>query len=333
MDFNQIIESIKKKVYYPVYFLMGEEPYYIDEITNYIASNVLTNDEKEFNQTVVYGKDTDEETIISYAKRFPMMANYQVVIVKEAQNLDEIEKLQTYIENPLSSTILVICYKYKTIDKRKLFAKALQKKSVLFESKSLYPNQIPDWVNAYVKSQGYKINPQATQLLSENIGNDLTRITSEVKKLIINLPDSKEITLDDIERNIGISKEFNVFELQNALGKKQVLKANRIITYFVQNPKENPIVQVLIIIYGFFTKVLLYHTIINKSDKKEVAATLSVNPFFVDDYRVASQSYSIQKLTRIFSYLREADMKSKGVNMITKNDDAIFKELIYKILH
>ena len=312
---------------------MGEEPYYIDEITNYIASNVLTNDEKEFNQTVVYGKDTDEETIISYAKRFPMMANYQVVIVKEAQNLDEIEKLQTYIENPLSSTILVICYKYKTIDKRKLFAKALQKKSVLFESKSLYPNQIPDWVNAYVKSQGYKINPQATQLLSENIGNDLTRITSEVKKLIINLPDSKEITLDDIERNIGISKEFNVFELQNALGKKQVLKANRIITYFVQNPKENPIVQVLIIIYGFFTKVLLYHTIINKSDKKEVAATLSVNPFFVDDYRVASQSYSIQKLTRIFSYLREADMKSKGVNMITKNDDAIFKELIYKILH
>jgi len=333
VDFNQIIESIKKKVYYPVYFLMGEEPYYIDEITNYIASNVLTNDEKEFNQTVVYGKDTDEETIISYAKRFPMMANYQVVIVKEAQNLDEIEKLQTYIENPLSSTILVICYKYKTIDKRKLFAKALQKKSVLFESKSLYPNQIPDWVNAYVKSQGYKINPQATQLLSENIGNDLTRITSEVKKLIINLPDSKEITLDDIERNIGISKEFNVFELQNALGKKQVLKANRIITYFVQNPKENPIVQVLIIIYGFFTKVLLYHTIINKSDKKEVAATLSVNPFFVDDYRVASQSYSIQKLTRIFSYLREADMKSKGVNMITKNDDAIFKELIYKILH
>jgi len=333
VDFNQIIESIKKKVYYPVYFLMGEEPYYINEITNFISNNVLTTDEKEFNQTVVYGKDTDVETIISYAKRFPMMANYQVVIVKEAQSLDKIEKLQNYIENPLSSTILVICYKYASIDKRKQFAKTLLKKSVLFDSKLLYTNQIPDWINAYVRGEGYKINPHATQLLSENIGNDLTRITHEVKKLIINLPNSKEITIDDIERNIGISKDFNVFELQNALGKKHVLKANRIITYFIQNPKENPLVQVLIILYGYFTKVLLYHTVKNKSDKKEVAATLSVNPFFVDDYKTAAQSYSLQKLSQIFSYLREADMKSKGVDMVTKNDDAIFKELIYKILH
>jgi len=333
VDFNQIIESIKKRVYYPVYFLMGDEPYYIDEITNFIANNVLSESEKEFNQTVIYGKDTDERTIISYAKRFPMMANYQVVIVKEAQNLDEIEKLQSYIENPLSSTILVICYKYATIDKRKLFAKTLLKKAVLFESKSLYPNQIPDWINNLVRVMGYKINPYATQLLSENIGNDLTRITHEIEKLIINLPGSKEITVDDIERNIGISKDFNVFELQNALGKKNVLKANRIITYFIQNPKENPIVQVIIILYGFFSKVMLYHTITNKSDRKEVAATLSVNPFFVDDYKTAAQNYSVQKLIHIFAYLREADAKSKGVNVLTKNDDAIFKELIYKILH
>ena len=190
MDFNQIIESIKKKVYYPVYFLMGEEPYYINEITNFIAASVLTEDEKEFNQTVIYGKDTDEQTIISYAKRFPMMANYQVVIVKEAQNLNKIENLQSYVDNPLSSTILVICYKYGSIDKRKQFAKTLLKKAVLYESKLLYPNQIPDWINAYVRGEGYKINPYATQLLAENIGNDLTRITHEVKKLIINLPNT-----------------------------------------------------------------------------------------------------------------------------------------------
>ena len=312
---------------------MGEEPYYIDEISNYIAANVLTDDEKEFNQTVVYGKDSDVETIVSNAKRFPMMANYQVVIVKEAQNLDKIENLQAYIENPLNSTILVICYKYGSVDKRKQFAKTIQKKSVLFESKSLYANQIPDWVNAYVKGQGYKINPYATQLLADNIGNDLSRIANEVKKLIINLPDKREISVDDIERNIGISKDFNVFELQSALGKKQVLKANRIVNYFVFNPKENPPQMVLPVLYGFFAKVLLYHTVKNKSDRKEVASTLSVNPFFVDDYKTAAQSYSVAKLSQIFSYLREADMKSKGVDMPSRNDDAIYKELIYKILH
>ena len=312
---------------------MGEEPYYIDEISNYIAANVLTDDEKEFNQTEVYGKDSDVETIVSNAKRFPMMANYQVVIVKEAQNLDKIENLQAYIENPLNSTILVICYKYGSVDKRKQFAKTIQKKSVLFESKSLYANQIPDWVNAYVKGQGYKINPYATQLLADNIGNDLSRIANEVKKLIINLPDKREISVDDIERNIGISKDFNVFELQSALGKKQVLKANRIVNYFVFNPKENPPQMVLPVLYGFFAKVLLYHTVKNKSDRKEVASTLSVNPFFVDDYKTAAQSYSVAKLSQIFSYLREADMKSKGVDMPSRNDDAIYKELIYKILH
>lgn len=333
MEFSQIIESIDKKVFYPVYFLMGEEPYYIDEITNFIANNVLTNDEKEFNQTVVYGKDTNVETIVSYAKRFPMMANYQVVIVKEAQNLDKIENLQAYIESPLNSTILVICYKYGSVDKRKQFAKTIQKKSVLFESKSLYPNQIPDWVNSYVKGQGYRINPKATQLLADNIGNDLSRIANEIKKLIINLPNTNEISVDDIEKNIGISKDYNVFELQSALGKKQILKANRIVNYFIFNPKENPPQMVLPVLYGFFAKVLLYHTVKNKSDRKEVASTLSVNPFFVDDYKTAAQNYSVRKLSQIFFYLKEADMKSKGVDMPTKNDDAIYKELIYKILH
>ncbi len=312
---------------------MGEEPYYIDEISNLIADKVLTEDEKEFNQTIVYGKETDLQTIISYAKRFPMMANYQVVIVKEAQNLNDIEKLQDYIENPLNSTILVICYKYKSIDKRKLFAKTIQKKSILFESKPLYDNQLPDWINAYVKVQGYKINQYAVQMLSESIGNDLSRIANEIKKLLINLPAHKEITTDDVEKNIGISKEYNIFELQNALGRKNILKANRIINYFVHNPKENPIQQVLVMLFSYFTKVLLYHTVKNKSDRKEIASTLSCNPFFVDDYIKAAQNYPVQKLAHIFSYLREADAKSKGIDMPTKNDEALFKELIYKILH
>jgi len=333
VNFNQIIQDIKNKVYYPIYFLMGEEPYYIDEISNYIANNILTDDEKEFNQTIIYGKDTTEETVISYAKRFPMMANYQVVIVKEAQNLPDIEKLQSYIESPLNSTILVICYKYKTIDKRKIFAKIIQKKAVLFESKVLYDNQIPDWINNFVKSKGYKINPYATQLIAENIGADLSRIANEINKLTISIPNTKEITVDIIEQNIGISKEFNVFELQLALAKKNVLKANRIVNHFCKNPKENPLIMVIIMLQSYFIKVLLYHTVKNNPNRNEVAATLSVNPFFLDNYKVAAQNYPIKKLAQIFSYLRNADMNAKGVEQGIKSEDAIYKELIYKILH
>ncbi len=333
MDFKQIKESIEKKVFYPVYFLMGEEPYYIDVIADLLAEQVLTEDEKEFNQIIIYGRETDIATVISHAKRFPMMANYQVVIVREAQNIDDIEALKAYIENPLTSTILVICYKYKTIDKRKLFAKAIDKKGVLFESKKLYDNQIPDWINAYIRGLGYKMNQYAVQLLSDYIGSDLTRITNEIQKLIINIPQNKEITVDDIEMNIGISKDFNVFELQKALGKKQVLKAYKIAQYFVRNPKENPIQQILIILFGFFSKVLLFHTLKNKTDRNEVAAVLSVNPAFVEDYKTAARNYSISKLAEIFSCLREADTKSKGIELTGKNDDAIYKELLFKILH
>ena len=333
MDFVQIKESIKQKIFHPVYFLMGEEPYYIDQISELIESHVLTEDEKEFNQTILYGKETDIQTIISYAKRFPMMANYHVVIVKEAQNIDDIENLQDYIENPLNSTILVICYKYKSIDKRKKFAKIIEKKSILFESKPLYDNQLPDWINGYVKTQGYKINPHAVQMIAEHIGNDLSRIANEVNKLFINVTQNKEISCDDVEENIGISKEYNIFELQNALGRKNVLKANKIINYFAHNPKENPIQQVLVMLFSYFTKLLLYHTVKNKSDKKEVASTLSCPPFYVDDYIKAAQNYPVQKLSQVFSYLREADAKSKGLDILTKNDEAIFKELIFKILH
>lgn len=333
MDFKQIKESIEKKVFYPIYFLMGEEPYYIDVIADLLAEQVLTDDEKEFNQMIVYGKETDVPTVVSQAKGFPMMANYKVLIIREAQNLDNIEALKPYIENPLATTILVLCYKYKTIDKRKLFAKSIDKKGVLFESKKLYDNQIPDWINAYVRGLGYKMNQHAVQLLSDYIGSDLTRITNEIQKLTINIPPQKEITVDDIEKNIGISKDFNVFELQKALGRKQALKAYKIAHYFVQNPKENPIQQILIILFGFFTKVLLYHTLKNKADRNEVASALSISPAFVDDYKLAANNYSIKKLGDIFSCFREADMRSKGIEQSGKNDDAIYKELLFKILH
>lgn len=312
---------------------MGDEPYYIDEITNVIASTVLTEDEREFNQTVIYGKDTDVETIVSYAKRFPMMANYQVVIVKEAQTLKTIENLQHYVEAPMKSTILVICYKYGSLDKRKSFPKTIQKNGLLYESKQLYDNQLPSWIEAYVRGNGYRINPYATQLIAENIGKDLSRIANEIRKLMINLPPSQEITVDDIEKNIGISKEYNVFELQKALGRKNVLKANRIINYFAQNPKENPVIFVLTMLHSFYTKVLLFHTCTDKSNRKEVASVLGINVMFFDDYKYAAQNYPTRKLAQVFTYLREADMKSKGFEQQTKNDDAIFKELIFKILH
>ena len=332
MKFEQIITDLKNKVYYPVYFLMGEEPYYIDEISDYIEENVLTETEKELNQIVIYGRETDVPTIISYAKRFPMMANYQVVIIKEAQNIDKIEDIEKYIENPLKSTILVFCYKYKKIDKRLKFTKNIVKNGVLFESKKLYDNKIPAWITNHLKQKKYSISPPATALLSEYLGTDLNKIANELTKLIINLPEQSEITTKHIEQNIGISKDFNIFELQKALGKKDVFKANQIINYFAANPRDNPLVRNIIVIFNFFSKVLIYHKLKDKS-QKNAAAALSIHPFFVNDFQVAAKNYNIQKVISIFSLLREYDLKSKGVGNISTSESELLKELTYKILH
>ena len=232
MTFEQILSDLKNKVYHPVYFLMGEEPYFIDVITDYIARNVLDESEKGFNQTILYGRDTDVLTIISQAKRFPMMASHQVVIIKEAQSIRNIEDLLPYIENPLKSTLLVICYKYKTLDKRKKFTKEVGKNSILFEAKRLYENQIQNWINVYLKEKGYQINPKASLLLTEFLGTDLSKIANELEILMLNIPlksngsDLLTITTEHIEENIGISKDFNNFELHNALGTCNILKAN-----------------------------------------------------------------------------------------------------------
>jgi DNA polymerase III subunit delta len=334
VSFDDIITHLKNKIYHPVYVLHGEEPYFIDAISDYIEQNVLNDLEKEFNQTIVYGKDINTPTLISYAKRFPMMANYQVIIVKEAQDLDKVEELAPYFEQPLDSTVLVLCWKYEKVDRRKSVFKAAEKKGVLYESARLYDDKIPAWIGDYLKKRNYSITHKAALLLTEFLGNDLSKIVNEVSKLIINVPAGQEITEEYVERNIGISKDFNIFELQKALGKKDVLKSNQIILHFAANPRENPLVKVIPLLFNFFSKILLYHYLPDKS-RTSAAAALSVNPFFVNDYQVAAGNYSVSKLTSVISILREYDLKAKGVdnNGTSFPDGELMKEMIYKILH
>lgn len=332
MNFEQILSDLKNKIYYPVYFLAGEEPYYIDTISDIIEKEVLAEEEKDFNQTIVYGRDTNPMEIISMAKRYPMMSNHQVVIVKEAQNILKIEELEPYFANPLESTVLVINYKYKKIDKRKSFFKNIGKKGVLFESKKIYDNKIPEWIDKHLHGLGYTITPKAGIMLAEFLGSDLSKVVNEISKLILNIPGKTEINDDLIEKNIGVSKDFNIFELQNAIGTRNILKANHIGNYFAANPKENPLVKTITILYGYFSKLLVYHQLKDKS-RNNVASALSVNPFFVKDYQVAAKNYSLGKLTAIISLLREYDLKSKGVNNISTNDGELLKEFLFKVLH
>ncbi|MFH0864592.1 MAG: DNA polymerase III subunit delta [Bacteroidota bacterium] len=341
MKFEEIIDNLKKKIYHPVYFLMGDEPYFIDEICNTISENVLNETEKEFNQTVVYGRDTDTATVISYAKRFPMMANYQVVIVKEAQDMKNLvpdgkEKdksvLEVYIEKPLDSTLLVICYKYKSIDRRKAFARLIEKNCVLFNSDKLFDNQLPSWIQNFLKQKNYTIRPETSLLLSEYLGSDLSKITNELNKLSINIKEGTEITTSHIEYYIGISKDFNVFELQRMLGKKDIFKSNQIINYFALNEKENPNVKTIGILFNFFFKILLFHSLDDKS-KNSASAALGINPYFFAEYQTAANNYSSKKIKQIISLLRKYDMKSKGVDSTNISDGELMKELVYQILH
>lgn len=332
MKFEDILSDLKKKKYYPIYLLMGEETYYIDQITNYIQENILTDVEKEFNLSHLYGKETDVATIVSYAKRYPMMASHHIVIVKEAQNIRDLEPLLGYIQNPLSTTILVIGYKYKSYDKRKKLVKAIEKAGVVYEGKKLYDNKVPEWINDYVTSRGYRIGPKAVQMLADHLGNDLGKIVNEVTKLFISLEKNGEITTSIIEQNIGISKDFNIFEYQSALGQRDSMKAYSIAKYFAENPKSNPLIMVLGVLCQYFSKILVYHTV-KSGNRADAATALSVSPFFVDDYRKAAANYSVAKLFKVFSYLREYDLKSKGVDNTTTSDGELLKELTYKILH
>lgn len=333
MDFEVILQNLKKRIYHPIYLLQGEEPYFIDEITGYIEQHVLTDAEKGFNQTIFYGKDSDPVTIAESSKRFPMMASKQVIIVKEAQSLQKIENLAPYAENPLESTILVLAHKYKNLDSRTKLAKAIKKNGVIYTSKKVYENKIPAWIDSYLKRYEYSITPQAAQLLTAYLGNDLGKVAQELDKLVIAVKGTTKITPDHIEKNIGLSKEFNVLELQSALGEKNVLKANRIINYFGANPALNPIQKTIANLYFYFSKLFTYHFLKDKSERN-VAAELRVNPFFVREYISAAKKYSPTKLYEIMGILREYDMKSKGLGVSTMVDTAdLQKEMIYKIMH
>ena len=332
MNYEDILTNLRNKIYHPIYFLMGEESYFIDQISDYIAQHVLTEAEKGFNQHILYGKDADANTIITHARRFPMMANHQVIIVREAQNIKKIEELEPYVNNPLKSTILVINYKYKTLDKRKTFTKQIAKTGVLFESKKIYDNQLPAWINSYLKVHQYSIEPQASAMLSEYLGTDLSKVANELNKLIISLPGQTRITPDHIEKNIGISKDYNVFELQNALGERNVLKSNQIINHFAANPNSNPFPRTVASLYFFFMKLLTYHFTEDKS-KNNITSALQVGPYFVQSYIAAAKQYPIRKIVEIISILREYDMKSKGLGNVSSDSSDLQKEMIYRILH
>lgn len=333
VTYEEIISDLKNRIFKPVYFLAGEEPYYIDLITGYIEEKVLAEEEKAFNQIVLYGDDTNIPSIIDTARRFPMMSSHQVIIIKEAQSLKRLEDLIIYLERPLLSTILVFCYKYKTIDKRTKLFKALESRGAYFESPRLRDYVIPGWIERYLMTKGIKTEPNASAMLTEYLGTDLHKIVNELDKLIITLPAGKPvITTTLIEKNIGISKDYNNFELQKAIGEKNILKANMIVHHFANNPKDNPITLSIASLFGYFSKLLTYHYLTDKS-KNNVAAMLKVNPYFVKDYENSAAIYNVSKTVQIISLLRTYDMKSKGYGDPGTEPGDLLKELVFKILH
>ena len=332
MEYNNIISELKNNKIHPVYFLSGDEPFFIDKISSYLEKNLLSNEEKSFDQHILYGNETDVNTIISYAKRFPMIAKKQLIIVKEAQNLKKIEGIISYLKKPQISTVLAFCYKYKKIDKRKNIYSTLAKNSIYFESKRLYDNQVARWVSSLLKEQRFTINQESLAILCETLGNNLTKINKEVEKLTIALPDKSEITPNLIEKHIGISKEYNNFELQKAIGGKDFLKAQEIVKHFSFDPIANPLIVTIGVLYSFFSKLLLFHNTTDKS-KMNIARILKVNPYFVNDYSLATKNYPTKKCIEAISHLKKCDLNSKGINNSNTIPGELLKELVFKIMH
>lgn len=334
ITYVDIVKDIQEKKYKPIYYLMGEESYYIDRISDYMATTILTEEEREFNQIVLYASDTELSTIINAAKRYPMMAEHQVIIVKEAQNLKNLDELSFYLQRPQPSTILVFCHKNGTLDKRKKITLEIEKAGVLFESKRLKDAQLPGFIATYLKRKGTDIDPQACQLIAESIGSDLNRISSELDKLFLSLsPQQKRVTPELVERHIGISKDFNNFELRNALIEKNVFKANQIIKYFEENPKSNPIQMTLSMLFSFFSNLMLAYYAPEKSEQGIAAHLGFRTPWQARDYMTAMRRYSAVKVMYIISDIRECDARSKGVGNPSTGNGDLLKELIYKILH
>ena len=332
MNYKEIISSIVNKKLEPIYFLMGDEPYYIDKICDEFSRNLLTDEQKEFNQVTLYGKEITTEQIIAEAKQFPFGAEKRLVIIKEGQQLKNIELLESYLNNPQASTVLVIAYKKKAIDKRKKFGKNLANKCIVFESNKIYNDRIPAWILSYVNEKGFSIDNSATAVLAEHVGSDLSKIANELEKIILALNKEEQITTKTIEYHVGISKDYNIFELQNALGKKDIIKSNQIINHFGENTRTHHIIPIISALFSFFQKIMIYQFLEDKSIHS-AAKSLKVNPFFITQYRVAASNYNKGKLFRIFKFLKEYDLRSKGVNNKSTNQIGLLKELIFKILH
>jgi DNA polymerase III subunit delta len=330
---EKILSDIRLKIFKPVYLLTGEEPYYIDLISDAIENSVLSEEEKAFNQTVLYGEDATVPGIIESARRFPMMSNHQVIIVREAQMLKKIEDLAHYTDAPLNSTVLVINYKYKKIDKRTKLFKSVDKSGVVFTSEKLRDYQMPGWIGNYLMRKGIDIAPDAKNLITEYLGTDLGKVVNELDKLIISLNGKKPvITTDLIEKNIGISKDYNIFELQKAIGEKKREKIFRIVSYFADNPKDNPVQLSIASLFAYFSRLMLYHSLKDKS-KNNVAASLKINPYFVKEYEIAAKRYSLNRVLKVISDLRTYDLKSKGVGNTGINEGELLKELVLRIVN
>ncbi|MDG1052093.1 MAG: DNA polymerase III subunit delta [Flavobacteriaceae bacterium] len=329
-EINSIISKIKNKIYSPIYFLMGEETYYIDSITKLLNENVLSDDQESFNKTILYGKDTSVENIISHCKRYPLMSDYQLVVVKEAQDLSRnIELLSEYVLNPLMSTILVINYKYKTLDKRKKLYKNIQKFGNVIDCKKIYENHVPNWVENQLKKDLFTIDPKACYMLVDFLGNDLKKIDNQLNKLKINCLNDKNITPNEIEQYVGISKDFNVFELRSAIGNKDLNKALKICDYLSSNNKQ-PVQITLTSIFNYFVQLFQYHSLKNKS-KNNVAAVIGVNPFFVKDYVESSKNFSMKKISNIISLIKDCDLKSKGLFSTNISNKDLLRQLMVQI--
>lgn len=330
---DSILGDLRRGAYSPVYFLMGEESYYIDLISDYIQNHVLDEMQREFDQTVLYGKDTDMRMVINAAKRYPMMAPVQVVIVREAQLIKDWDNLVYYLQQPLKSTLLVFCYKYGTPDGRKKWFAMLKERGVVFESPRVRDYEVGAWIKRYAQNKGMAIDEKAVMMLGEFLGTDLSKIANELDKLLITRPAGTErITPEIIEKNIGISKDYNVFELQAALINRDVLKANRIVRYFAENKKANPLVMVLAQLFNFFSNLMLFHYLPDKS-QMTVASELKINPYFVKDYQKAAKTFNAWKTMFIISYIRETDARAKGLGNASADEGELLKELVFKILH
>ena len=330
---KQLIDDLKAGRYSPVYLLTGEENYFIDVVSDYFENNVIDESFRDFDQAIVYGRDVDMRTVISYAKQFPMMSPIRLVLVKEAQNIatSEWELLADYLEHPQTQTLLVFCYRHKKLDKRTRAYKAISSYGAVMEHNRLYDNELPDWIGKYVNEHKHQVTQRGAMIIAESVGNDLGKIANELSKVFITLQPGEVIDEACIERNIGISKDYNVFELQTALGRRDVVRCNRIVNHFAANPKDNPIQMVLPVLYGYFVKVMIYHQL---EDKSKAATALKVNPFFVKDYATAAQNYTLGKCASCINYLYEADLRSKGLrNTGTVTDGELMKELVFKMLH